>query len=59
MQISTREQDYIIDTLTLRSDMCMLNEVFTDPDIVKVTVNITDKSTAIDMIRIMDPCFEN
>ncbi|XP_041378153.1 exosome component 10-like [Gigantopelta aegis] len=36
MQISTREQDYIIDTLTLRSDICMLNDVFTDPNIVKV-----------------------
>ncbi|KAK0154863.1 Exosome component 10 [Merluccius polli] len=36
MQISTREQDYIIDTLELRSELYLLNEVFTDPDIVKV-----------------------
>lgn len=37
MQISTRDQDYIIDTLELRSELYLLNEVFTDPAIVKVT----------------------
>uniref|UniRef100_A0A8C5B2M4 Exosome component 10 n=1 Tax=Gadus morhua TaxID=8049 RepID=A0A8C5B2M4_GADMO len=36
MQISTREQDYIIDSLELRGELYLLNEVFTDPDIVKV-----------------------
>ncbi|CAL8369388.1 unnamed protein product [Lota lota] len=36
MQISTREQDYIIDTLELRGELYLLNEVFTDPDVVKV-----------------------
>ncbi|KAG7258399.1 hypothetical protein CRUP_028440, partial [Coryphaenoides rupestris] len=36
MQISTREQDYIIDTLELRSELYLLNEVFTNPAIVKV-----------------------
>ncbi|KAM4562795.1 exosome complex component 10 [Odontesthes bonariensis] len=36
MQISTREEDFIIDTLELRSEMYILNEVFTDPAIVKV-----------------------
>ncbi|XP_061592397.1 exosome component 10 [Cololabis saira] len=36
MQISTREEDYIIDTLELRSEMYILNEAFTDPAIVKV-----------------------
>ncbi|XP_041860709.1 exosome component 10 [Melanotaenia boesemani] len=36
MQISTREEDFIIDTLELRSEMYILNEVFTDPTIVKV-----------------------
>lgn len=36
MQISTREEDFIIDTLELRSEMYILNEAFTDPDIVKV-----------------------
>ncbi|WAR13902.1 EXOSX-like protein [Mya arenaria] len=36
MQISTRSHDYLIDTLELRSDLQFLNEVFTDPSIVKV-----------------------
>ncbi|NXD29298.1 EXOSX protein, partial [Spelaeornis formosus] len=36
MQISTRTEDFIIDTLELRSDMNILNETFTDPAIVKV-----------------------
>ncbi|KAI7793989.1 exosome component 10 [Triplophysa rosa] len=36
MQISTREEDFIIDTLQLRSEMYILNETFTNPAIVKV-----------------------
>ncbi|KAK6616774.1 hypothetical protein RUM43_015116 [Polyplax serrata] len=36
MQISTRDADYIIDTLTLRSALQELNKVFTDPSKVKV-----------------------
>uniref|UniRef100_A0A7M4E9Z2 Exosome complex component 10 n=1 Tax=Crocodylus porosus TaxID=8502 RepID=A0A7M4E9Z2_CROPO len=36
MQISTRTEDFIIDTLELRSDLYILNEPFTDPAIVKV-----------------------
>ncbi|XP_072101187.1 exosome complex component 10 isoform X1 [Mobula birostris] len=36
MQLSTRDEDFIIDTLELRSEMYILNEVFTDPSIVKV-----------------------
>ncbi|KAK9447072.1 ribonuclease H-like domain-containing protein [Limtongia smithiae] len=37
MQISTREQDYLIDTLILRApELEVLNEVFTNPKIVKV-----------------------
>ena len=36
MQISTREEDYVIDTLALREEMEELNEVFTNPSIVKV-----------------------
>lgn len=36
MQISTRDQDFIIDTLELRSELYILNEAFTDPAIVKV-----------------------
>uniref|UniRef100_A0A8C7FI37 Exosome complex component 10 n=1 Tax=Oncorhynchus kisutch TaxID=8019 RepID=A0A8C7FI37_ONCKI len=36
MQISTRDEDFIIDTLELRSELYILNEAFTDPAIVKV-----------------------
>ncbi|KAK7202924.1 ribonuclease H-like domain-containing protein [Myxozyma melibiosi] len=36
MQISTRSNDFLIDTLKLRSELQILNKVFTDPKIVKV-----------------------
>lgn len=36
MQISTWEKDYVIDTLTLRDKLHVLNEVFTKPTILKV-----------------------
>jgi exosome complex exonuclease RRP6 len=36
MQVSTREEDWIIDTLVLREELGELNEVFTNPEIVKV-----------------------
>ncbi|KAK7061210.1 exosome complex exonuclease RRP6 [Favolaschia claudopus] len=38
MQISTRTQDWIVDTLALRAELATgaLNEVFTDPNIIKV-----------------------
>ncbi|CAH1982116.1 unnamed protein product [Acanthoscelides obtectus] len=36
MQISTRDADYIIDTLALRDKLYMLNEVFTKPSILKI-----------------------
>lgn len=36
MQISTRDQDYIIDTLVLRDKASILNEVFGNPKITKI-----------------------
>nr|CAD7427585.1 unnamed protein product [Timema monikensis] len=36
MQISTRDTDYIIDTLELRDKLHCLNDVFTNPSVVKV-----------------------
>jgi exosome complex exonuclease RRP6 len=36
MQISTRTDDFVIDTLKLRSDMHRLNEIFTDWTLLKV-----------------------
>lgn len=36
MQLSTRKKDYIVDTLALREDLYILNEVTANPQIVKV-----------------------
>ncbi|KAI9496799.1 ribonuclease H-like domain-containing protein [Zychaea mexicana] len=36
MQISTREHDFIVDTLQLRDRLWQLNEYFADPNVVKV-----------------------
>ncbi|KAM5540062.1 hypothetical protein V8D89_006202 [Ganoderma adspersum] len=36
MQLSTREEDFVVDTLALREEMEELNEVFTNPNVVKV-----------------------
>ncbi|CEP63388.1 exosome nuclease subunit RRP6 LALA0_S08e01288g [Lachancea lanzarotensis] len=36
MQISTRDQDWLVDTIALRDELSILNEVFTDPKITKV-----------------------
>ena len=39
MQISTREEDFVVDTLILREELEDLNEVFTNPNIVKVSLS--------------------
>jgi exosome complex exonuclease RRP6 len=39
IQISTRDKDYIIDALALREHLHHLNEIFTNPKIVKVSYN--------------------
>ena len=36
VQVSTRTKDYIFDALALREEMQVLNEVFTDPKILKI-----------------------
>jgi len=36
MQISTRSEDFIIDSLVLRDELSALNEIFTDPNVLKV-----------------------
>lgn len=36
MQISTREEDFIVDTLLLKKQLWILNRSFTNPNIVKV-----------------------
>jgi exosome complex exonuclease RRP6 len=42
MQITTREEDFVVDALALRQEMQELNEVFTDPKIVKVCISVLD-----------------
>ena len=47
MQISTREKDWVVDTLKpWREDLQILNEVFADPKIVKVSAPIIPKCLA-------------
>lgn len=36
MQISSRDQDWIVDTLVLRDELSSLNTIFTNPNIIKV-----------------------
>jgi hypothetical protein len=36
MQISSRTEDFLIDTIALRDELNILNNVFTNPNIVKV-----------------------
>ena len=45
MQVSTREEDFLIDTLALRSEMHMLNTSFTNPSIVKVSLGVRHASS--------------
>lgn len=40
VQLSTRQEDWIVDALALREELVELNEVFTNPEIVKVRVDI-------------------
>jgi len=49
MQISTRRDDFIVDTLTLREELEELNEVFTNPDVLKVVL-LPDVEAIIDFI---------
>jgi exosome complex exonuclease RRP6 len=58
MQISTRTQDWIIDTLALRAELATgaLNEVFTNPKVVKVRFTLRrrielDRQTAVGSSR--------
>lgn len=39
IQISTRDHDYIIDALALREHLNVLNDSFTDPRILKVSLS--------------------
>ncbi|KAL9031498.1 MAG: hypothetical protein Q9196_000477 [Gyalolechia fulgens] len=52
MQISTREKDWIVDTLVpWREDLQVLNEVFTDSRIVKARRNVWTRCSFADLLR--------
>ncbi len=38
MQVSTRTEDYLVDTIALRSQLHILNTSFTNPAILKVVI---------------------
>jgi hypothetical protein len=59
MQISTRDTDYIIDTLLLRDKLYCLNEVFTKPSIVKVSLMFEDKITPLPTHHALKTCRGN
>jgi exosome complex exonuclease RRP6 len=40
MQVSTRYEDFIVDTLVLREELGELNEIFTDPNVIKVSYRV-------------------
>ncbi len=50
MQISTREQDWVVDTLALRDELSVLGEVFADPNIVKVSYLIETLLGSLSMV---------
>ncbi|KAH3824878.1 hypothetical protein DPMN_126733 [Dreissena polymorpha] len=59
MQISTRSHDYLVDTLELRGDLQCLNTVFTDPNIVKVSLSIrvrTDLDKCMNIYVLLEKC---
>lgn len=45
MQFSTRDEDFVVDTLCLRDELEELNEVFTNPDIVKVSFFLPEETS--------------
>jgi exosome complex exonuclease RRP6 len=50
MQISSREEDWIVDPFELRDDLEDLNEIFTNPNIVKVSLVLIPVMTATDLV---------
>lgn len=54
MQISTTEKDYLIDTLALRNDLWILNEIFTKPDITKVSQLLPSENKFMCLLKFLD-----
>ena len=63
MQISTRQADFIVDTLELRDELTKLNQVTTDPAICKVfhggqqDINWLQKDFGIYVVNMFDTFF--
>ncbi len=53
MQISTRDEDWIVEPFELRDELEDLNEVFTNPDIVKVRSIVPDFGTRVDAWQVL------
>ena len=49
MQISTREEDWIVDPFELRDELEDLNEIFTNPNIVKAGLVLILVTTVTDL----------
>ena len=62
MQISTRTEDYVVDTLELRDELHILNEPFTNPAILKVfhgaewDIQWLQKDFGIYVVNMFDTC---
>ena len=62
IQISTRKEDFIIDSLTLRHRLHVLNESFADPNIVKVfhgadsDIMWLQKDFGVYVVNLFDTC---
>ncbi len=53
MQISTREEDWIVDPFELRDELEDLNEIFTNPDIVKASRILIHATTSADVWQVL------
>lgn len=53
MQISTREEDWIVDPFELRDELEDLNEIFTNPNIVKVRLVLIPIATLADAYQVL------
>ena len=53
IQISSREEDWIVDPFELRDDLEDLNEIFTNPNIVKVGLVLIPIMTVADLCQVL------
>ena len=53
IQISSREEDWIVDPFELRDDLEDLNEIFTNPNIVKVGLVLVLAMTVADVCQVL------